>query len=151
MSEPTLARDELLRRIDMGWRGLRAGLRHVGRAGMARRTSAGWTYKDLAAHVAAWEQETVRRLRIFRESGGRPGPRAEVDAFNADVVEQHRLVGAEAVLDEIESSHRLLLAELARLDDPPVGDGWVQRVVAGNTFAHYDEHRDELAAVRDAR
>ncbi len=138
-----MARDELLARVDSGWREFRARVRHLGRDGMARKTPVGWTYTDLVAHVAAWEDATRRRLRAFQERGERPGPPGEVDDFNAKVVAEHRFVGAEAILGELETAHRMLVEEIVRLD---AVDDWIERIVAANTFGHYAEHAEELAA-----
>jgi hypothetical protein len=45
----------------------------------------------------------------------------DADDFNARVMASHRLVGAEALLDD-----------------------WVIAIVAGNTFGHYEEHAKEV-------
>jgi len=94
-------------------------------------TGSGWTYRDLLAHVAARHDLTTRRLRRFRETGTFPGPGDEValglpafrdaDDFNARVMASHRLVGAEALLDD-----------------------WVIAIVTGNTFGQYEEHAKEV-------
>jgi hypothetical protein len=115
---------------------------------MARRTPAGWTYRDLVAHVAAWEVEAARRLRALRDRAALP-PRmtdADVDAFNARVVEEHRLVGAEAVVDELDAAHRVLVALVRGFPDDLLADPRAQTWIAANTFSHYPEHRAELDA-----
>ena len=57
-----LNKGDILAQVDVGWRELREGIRHLGRGGMRERTTTGWTYKDLIAHLAAWEEEAARRL-----------------------------------------------------------------------------------------
>ena len=137
---------ELQRLVDDGWRVFRESVRHIGRARIGETTSAGWTYKDLVAHVAAWEERTARQLAAFRETGAHERlPGGDADAFNARVVESHRLVGAEAILDELDTSHRLLLHELMWLTDSQVhAHEWVVAVVVGATYGHYEEHAKEL-------
>jgi hypothetical protein len=146
----------LLDRIDAGWRPFRDAVRALGRARFGEATSAGWTYRDLVAHVAAWEDLTARRLRAFRERGERAYPEdaRDTDAFNARVAETHRLVGAEALVDELDTAHRRLVTEIAQLseeqmrqDVQPTAWGpqsWVVAVVAGNSFGHYREHAAEM-------
>ena len=149
MSTTTPVTSELERLVDDGWRAFRASVRHIGRAGMTKTTSVGWTYKDLVAHVAAWEERTARQLKAFRETGAHERlSDGDVDAFNARVVESHRLVGPEAILDELDTSHRLLVHELAQLTEAQVhaDDDWVRTVVAGDTYEHYAEHAAELAS-----
>ncbi len=147
---------ELLVAVDDGWRAFRDAVRGIGRARLGDATGAGWTYRDLLAHVAAWEDLTARRLRVFLADGRTPWPGDEaalglpgfrdVDEFNARVVASHRLVGAEALLDEIDTAHRALRAELERLSDEQVhrNDDWAIAIVAGNTYGHYAEHAAEI-------
>jgi len=147
---------ELLRQVDAGWRAFREAVRGVGRARMNEPTGSGWTYRDLLAHVAAWHDLTTRRLRKFRETGTFPGPGDEVslglpafrdaDDFNAAVMASHRLVGAEALTDELDTTFRALRGELSLLTDEQVhaNDGRVIAVVTGNTFGHYLEHATEV-------
>src|SRR3979411_2974042 len=96
---------ELLARVDDAWRPVREAVPGVGGPRISEPTGTGWTYRDLLAHVAAWHDLTIRRLRRFRETGTFPGSGDEVslglpafrdaDDFNARVIASHRLVGAE--------------------------------------------------------
>ncbi len=151
-----LTQAELLARVDDGWRPFREAVRHIGRAKMAEPTGAGWTFHDLVAHVAGWHDLTARRLRAFRSNGAVPGPGDEValglpaftdaDAFNARVVTSHRLVGAEALVDELDTTFRAVRRELAALTDEQLrthGDRLVD-IVACCTYGHYQEHATEL-------
>ena len=147
---------ELLARVDDAWRQFREAVRGVGRARMSEPTGAGWTFRDLIAHVAAWHDLTTRRLGAFRETGRVAGPGDEAalglpafrdaDDFNARVIASHRLVGAEALVDELDTTFRALRAELSTLSDEQVraNDAWVSAVVGSNTFGHYAEHAKEL-------
>jgi hypothetical protein len=155
-STTTPAISELLARVDVGWRPFREAVRGVGRARMNEPTGGGWTYRDLIAHVAAWHDLTARRLRALRDTGTFPGPGDEAslgrpafrdaDDFNARVVASHRLVGAEALVDELDTTFRALRAALSGLNDEQLRakDDEVIAVVAGNTFGHYAEHAREL-------
>jgi hypothetical protein len=145
---PTYTKAELVEQMENGWRELRAAVRHIGRTGLTQATSTGWTYKDLLAHVAAWEEEAARRLRIVTAGGEVPdfGSDAAVNAFNARAVEERRLVGPEAIVDELEAAHRQLVKIVRDLPDALVAQDRVQRWIGANTFGHYAEHRDELSA-----
>jgi hypothetical protein len=122
---------------------------------MANTTIPG-TSKELLAHVAAWHDRTARRLRVFRATGTYPDPGdeaalrlpalADEDDFDARVSASHRLVGAEALLDELDAAFRTLRAEVAQLEDDQIhatGD-WAVAIVRGNTDGHYAEHAREL-------
>jgi hypothetical protein len=146
----------LLARVDEGWSPFREAVRHVGRAKMDQPTGAGWTFHDLVAHVAGWHDLTARRLRAYRTTGAFPGPGDETalgipafkdaDEFNARVVSSHRLVGAEALVDELDATFRAMRSELAQLTDEQIhaNDDWVITIVAGNSYGHYEEHATEL-------
>lgn len=150
------SRQTLLDRVDAGWRPFRDAVRAIGRARMNDATAVGWTYRDLLAHVAAWEDLTARRLRTYRESGERvyPDDARDTDAFNARVAESHKLVGAEALIDELDTAHRRLVEEIRQLSDEQVAaevqptafgpQPWVVAVVAGNSYGHYAEHAAEV-------
>jgi len=150
--------NELLEAVDDGWRSFRQSVRHVGRAGMDGQTGAGWTFHDLVAHIAGWHDLTARRLRVFRLTGVFPGPGdessvgipafANADEFNARLVSSHRLVGAEALVDELDATFQAVRSELVQLTDAQIhaADDRVIAVVAGNTYGHYAEHAAELEA-----
>lgn len=154
----TTTRDtsDLLARIDEGWRPFREAVRGIGRARMNEPTAGGWTFRDLVAHVSAWHDLTARRLRAMLETGKLPGPGDErslglpafrdVDEFNARVTASHRLVGAEALVDELDTTYRAVRGAVAALTDDQLhaNDDQVIAIVTGNTFGHYEEHAAEL-------
>jgi hypothetical protein len=150
-----MTRADLLVEMDTGWQRFREAVRHVGRARMDDPTGTGWTYHDLFAHIAGWHDLTARRMRVYRAEGRYPeynegvggiAPFADGDEFNARLISSHRLVGAEALTDELDTTFRSLRAEIALLTDDQVraNDEWVIAIVAGNTYGHYEEHAKEL-------
>jgi hypothetical protein len=142
--------------VDGGWRPFREAVRGIGRARMDEPTGGGWTFRDLIAHIAGWHDLTARRLRALRSSGAFPGPGDEgtvgipafkdADEFNARLVSAHRLVGAEALVDELDTTFRAMRSELAQLTEEQIhaNEDRVIAVVAGNTYGHYEEHATEL-------
>lgn len=154
----------LLERIDGAWRPFRDAVGRIVPARSGATTSSGWTYGDLVAHIAAWEDRTARRLRVYRETSRRIGPEGDpglgiedardTDAFNARVTGLRRGATPEALLADLDAAHRAVTAEIALLSDEqmardpqptPWGEqSWVVAVTAGNTFAHYREHAAEV-------
>src|SRR5688572_8946480 len=108
-------KDEVAARNAEAWRRLRGAVRDLGRSGLGAELRPGWRYHDLVAHVIGWMQQGVRELRAreYRNDW----TRATIDAFNGRSVDQRRLVGAEALLDELDTSYRLLTAEIAALPE----------------------------------
>jgi len=142
-------KDDVLALVQTSWTNFRLAIGSIGLPGLERETSTGWTYKDLAAHAAAWEDRTATRLRTFRESGSKTYPGVDdTDAFNAGVVERTRGRGAGEVVRELDAAHRRIVDEIAKLTPKEIhaNDDWVIAVVAGNTYGHYAEHLDEVFA-----
>ncbi len=140
-----MTRDELLAKIDEGWRDFRAKVRSLGRAGLATATPVGWTYHDLVAHAAAWEAFAIGALARDRADTLRPMTDADVDAFNARAVEERRHLASEALLGELDAAHNRLVAEVKKLSPDELADEKILRIVGSNTFYHYADHSGEFA------
>jgi len=130
-------KDDLLALVQSAWIGFRLAVGAIGLPGLEQRTSTGWSYKDLAAHAAAWEDRTASRLATLRESGAEIYPSVnDTDQFNAAVVERTGGRDAREVLGELDAAHALQerLVGVAAAVDP-------QRLV----FAVVIEAQDERA------
>ena len=140
------ARD-LLARIDPAWGAFRNAVEARRADGFGARTASGWTIRAMIAHVAAWHDATSYRLFRFAATlHGQPKVEADDDAFNARVASETEDRSDDQVLSALDRSFDRLRVAVAEL--PPgfaaADDGWVEAVVAGNTFDHYAEHLDEL-------
>ena len=141
--------DDLLALVQTSWTGFRLAIGAIGIPALEEKTSTGWTYKDLVAHAAAWEDRTASRLATFRESGANTYPGVDdTDEFNAAVVERTRGRDAREVLGELDATHARIVAQIEKLSPKEIhaNDDWVIGVVAGNTYGHYAEHLDEIFA-----
>lgn len=137
--------DELIALVEAGWTPLRDAVRRRGRSGLAADVGHGWSYKDLLAHIVGWLQDVPPRLRAIRDGTERPiGSREEIDAFNEQAVAQRRLVGPEALLDELDASYRLMRDAVAGLRDSEVQDRRIRALVSTRTYLHWQEHSSEL-------
>lgn len=108
-------------------------------------TDAGWTVGGMLAHIAAWHEATAYRLHRFGATG-RPQPKVveDDDAFNARVIDETAGRHAELIRADVHSSFERLRVAVLALDPDLDPRGWVEAVVAGNTYEHYEEHRAEL-------
>jgi hypothetical protein len=131
----------MLPRFDDVWRRFRGAIRDRGRGGLTEKTPAGWTYRDLCAHAAAWMQEAVRELEANDFASWNTG---SIQAFNDRAVEAHRLVGAEAMLDELDTSQRRMRQAIAALSDERLANEKVFDIAAWCTYLHWEEHLAEL-------
>jgi hypothetical protein len=135
--------------VQVSWIAFRLAIGAIGLPGLEERTSTGWTYKDLVAHAAAWEERTATRLREFRESGARAYPGVDdTNDFNAAVVDRTRGRDARDVVHDLDAAHDRIVAEIRQLTPEQIhaNDDWTIVVVAGNTYGHYAEHFDEVFA-----
>jgi hypothetical protein len=141
--------DDLLALVQTSWTPFRLAIGAIGLPSLEEKTSTGWTYKDLVAHAAAWEDRTATRLETFRESGAKSFPGVDdTDEFNAAVVERTRGRDAREVLGELDAAHARIVREIGKLTTQQIhpNDDWVIAVVAGNTYGHYADHLDEIFA-----
>jgi mycothiol maleylpyruvate isomerase-like protein/DinB family protein len=141
-------KDDLFAVVQTNWIPFRLAVGALGLPGLEQKTSTGWTYKDVAAHAAAWEDLTASRLRTFRESGEArlaPGV-SDADEFNAAVVQRTHGREGGGVIRELDAAHDRIVAEIRKLTPEQIhdNDDWVVAIVAGNTYGHYAEHFDEV-------
>ena len=128
---------DVLRRYDDTWARFRGAVRERGRAGLVEKTPSDWSYRDMCAHVANWLQQAAAELA----SGEFRSWNAEtIQAENDRAVEAHRLVGAEAMLDELDTSHRRLREAIAAIPDERMRDPKVSGVIGFYSYLHWEEH-----------
>jgi hypothetical protein len=130
---------DVLADYDRIWGELRGRVRGLGRARLMEATPSGWSYRDMCAHAANWMQQAVSEL----EATPRTWTTETILAENARAVEAHRLVGAEAMLDELDTSYRRLRETIAKIPDDRILDSRVFGVVAFYSYLHWEEHLHE--------
>ena len=105
----------------------------------------GWTLQEVVAHVSAWQQFAIERLRAI-ERGDVPR-RTDVDAFNAEVQARARGRSWDEVRAEAAAAHAAFLEALAAAAAATLReqDGLGAYVFAVNGFGHYEEHLGDFA------
>jgi hypothetical protein len=146
----TPTRDETLRRMDDGWTAFHDRVSSTPSEQLERRIGAGWTRKQMLAHIGTWHDLTVDRLTRFADSG-KPAELAEhEDVINARAgrAAEGRTTG-EIVL-AMADSYRRLRREVNILTDAQLAahDGWAASIIAGNSYGHYAEHLPDLGSHR---
>jgi L-fuculose-phosphate aldolase len=106
----------------------------------------GWTLKEVVAHVSAWQQFAIARVRAM-ERGDAPR-RTDVDAFNAEVQARARTKAWDEVRAEAASSHEAFLEALESMKPETLReqDGLGAYVFAVNGYGHYEEHLGDFAS-----
>jgi hypothetical protein len=150
---------EQIELIESGRRQLREAIERLGGARMEATTSAGWTVKEMVAHVAFWE-ETVspvvngmyRGKEVALEewyggddlalAPGDPWPIAGV--HNAREAAWARTRSAEEVLGRWDLAHERLLAVVTTITEEEARRDEYFGKIAAATYDHYAEHLFEL-------
>ena len=150
---------EQIELIESGRRRLREAVVRVGGSGMGATTPAGWTVKEMVAHVAFWE-ETVNPVvnGMYRGNEvpveewyggddlalapGEPWPIADV--HNAREAAWARARSAEEVLARWDRAHERLLAVVRTITEEEARRDEYFGKIGAATHYHYAEHLIEL-------
>jgi Mycothiol maleylpyruvate isomerase N-terminal domain len=134
-------------RVDEAWRPFAADMARLSHEAYAQPTAAGWTVGAMLAHIAAWHDATAYRLHRFGATA-HPQPKVvdDDDVFNARVIDETAGRHAELIRADVHASFERLRVAVLALDPELDPKGWVEAVVAGNTYEHYEEHAPELRA-----
>jgi uncharacterized protein (TIGR03083 family) len=158
----------LLERIDRSWTALDEAVRSLSEQQLTAPGADGWAIKDHLVHVAAWERSALALLQRRPRYEGLGVDEAtyeshDVDRVNDAIYRNNRERLLAEVLQDFRETHartRAVIAglspeDLARpyaqyLPEPGGEDTGPQRPVldwvVGNTYAHFDEHRDWIRA-----
>jgi uncharacterized damage-inducible protein DinB len=144
---------ELLARIRRDRAGLDAALEGLSADQQTEPSlDAGWSVKDVLAHISAWERICTRWLEAVEsgESPSRPEV-ADLDDTNARLYDEAKERALTAVLGESRASYAALIATVERLPDTALNDkqpfGFkLWRMIDGNSAEHYCEHAGQIAA-----
>ena len=116
---------------------------------------AGWTVRDIVAHLTWFERETIELIRTRRFVGSPLWERPS-EVRNAAILAESRAKSWETVRTEAATTRVTLLAALAELSDddlyaperfPPMpAELTPAQIIEDNTWLHYEAHRERLEA-----
>lgn len=141
---------ELVARIEAEWKVFRDAIQRLSREGLDRRIDGAWSYKDMLGHMAAWMEFAPERLHAIRSGDRDPlqWSDEEADRFNARAIAERRLVGAESIVDELDTAYRRVLDEARRATNAEIKgsdhDSGVLSILAWGTYLHWADHHAEL-------
>jgi len=147
--------------VDTAWLELRQEVDRLDAQDFEARTPAGWTVKEMLAHVAFWS-ETVEAVVVgmLREEpiseadwyGGDDlavtGPWPPANVHNAREAEWARSRSVRDVLARLDAAHRRAVDVAGGLTDREVADERFTGKVRAATIDHYTEHLAELRSRR---
>jgi len=165
------AANSVMEPIEESWNQLNAAIDALGPEALNTTGPDGWAVKDHLAHLAAWEASLIGLLEgadRARAMGITAEGDEETDELNDAIWGIHRQKTADQALAYFRQTHEELLRVLGKLSDEdlqrpyndyqpndpraPDDNRPALEWVAGNTWEHYDEHREWIdQLVRDSR
>lgn len=116
-----------------------------------------WSVKDLIAHVVWWEDFMMKRIND--ELSGGDGKRTQsIDDYNVQIFEENKDRALSDILAEFESNFPIVEVFVSQFTDEQINDATVINIsgeallhyLIGDTFGHYDMHRDDLQSYVDS-
>lgn len=149
-----MTHEEFLRREAENWQALWAITRGLDEGDWLVPGAAGeWNLKDVLAHIAAWQEETIRLLpEMARQvvAGIEEPFDYDIDAWNAAQYEARRDLSVAEVQKGLLAAREQLIAMLQRLPGEWLdGHEGMRNWAMYSTYAHYDEHLPDLRAWRE--
>jgi len=146
-------REQLLNRIDKTWMAFTESYAGLPEERMIEPGVAGdWSVRDLMTHISIWEDETLKYLPVIIEGGRLPRYAAQggIDAFNARAVEARRGLTLAEVKDQLEETHRRLLAYVQSVPEEQFAtETRFRHRLRVDTYSHYPEHTEAIRAWRE--
>ena len=124
---------------------------------VAPELDAGWSVKDVLAHISAWEQLCVKWIREGRREEG-PFTQASIDAFNDSIYQANRERTLLEVREHARGSYEEMIATaegvISGLDAPPpwasdeftggAATATLGQIISANSDEHYGEHIEQI-------
>lgn len=164
MEAEVATKEDLQGQIEQEWQALASLLETLDEAQLGEPVlENGWSAKDVLAHIMSWEQYMIEWVGALVAGGEPERPFSGddwIDRVNERVFNEHRSVPLAEVREAFARSHQEALAMVAELEPEvlfePERFHWLQgaplwRMVAANTFWHYREHREQIAAHYQSR
>lgn len=152
--------NDLAVRVDESWAQFRAVVDALGAEAAERTTAAGWTVKEVLAHVAFWDETTdpvvngmlrgIADMDDWRFGSGYVADEPvwpEANVHNAREAEWGRSQSFAAVIDRLDAAHAGARSVLGSLTDVEIEDSRFADFF-NEKAEHYDEHRAELEELR---
>jgi hypothetical protein len=148
----------ILKQIDELWRPFMAEVERLGESGIEQPTTAGWSAKEMLAHIAFWDEAVEGAVTmLFRQASlpegwrfgsgymSEDGDWPQDFVHNAREAEWARRQPAEAVLSRLESAHQRMLTFMETVTDEEVA---AHPEYFPELAKHYQEHLPELQGLK---
>ena len=140
-------KQHLLKDADEAYAELRDAIRGLDDPEASRPWLGIWGVREILIHIAGWDREMRPALeRIGRGEAPYPaGAYDDFDAWNARFVDARTGAKPAEIVDELDASHRSLIAAASTLDEALfAGDGPAKAILDGTGPQHYREHAAQI-------
>jgi hypothetical protein len=147
-------RQQLLKQLDKRWTEFKESYAGLSDSKMTLPGVTGnWSVKDIIAHVTWWEEEALKHLPLII-MGGRPPwysvTYGGIDAFNALMTKQKRVLSLFDVLREQDETHRRLIVYIQNAPEELLTqETRFRRRLRLDTYNHYPKHAKAIQAWRE--
>jgi hypothetical protein len=155
-----ISKQEMLDLISSEWEALGTVLDQVDREAMEHvGVESTWSVKDIMGHITAWEKLMIQWLEesLRGEIPQRPAPGDswdDLDLFNEQLFQENMAKTLDEVLLEFGEIHNKAVEAVAAMEESDLLDPerfewrkWdpIWHLVGGNTWMHYEEHRETIS------
>ncbi len=116
-----------------------------------------WSIKDILAHITAWQDRLLAWLHAARHNEeptiSGPDSEEEMDRLNEQFYKENRSRPLADVLGDFRSSYLQIVEAVQAMPEEDLIDphrfAWLngdslRQLVAGDTYDHYEEHRQQI-------
>lgn len=138
-------KSQILEKLERTWQAFQTSFAGMSDEQMVEPgVTADWSVKDTLAHVTWWEEEALKHLPYILQ-GGRPPRYADlyggIDAFNAQMAEQKRLLSLSEVRSQLELTHARLIQYIQGVPEEQfAAETRFRRRLRLDTYGHYPLH-----------
>ena len=143
-------RSDLDKRIERRWQAFSDSMSGLAESKMLEPGVMGpWSVKDLIGHVTTWEEATLKMLPLIVDKAPMPAYDETIDVFNARESARKSGLSLNMLHDQLRDTHRRLLDYIDGVDDSHFATEtpFLKRLQE-DTYDHYREHTDQIAAWR---
>lgn len=145
-------RKTLLSKVESAWTAFNQSYSGLKDVALAEPGVVGeWSVKDIIAHVAVWEEETMKALPVLIAGKRTPGYNG-IDRFNLEQHNRNAGLSMKQVTARSIETHRRLLAYLMTVPEHQfTRENRVRRRLRLDTYRHYPEHTSSILDWRRRR
>lgn len=148
-------REQLIQRVDSGWQGFAAACQGLPADALLEPGVVGeWSVKDLMAHIATWELESLAALPVIAQGGRAPRyvRYGGIDGFNLLKWREFQAWSADDLHARLVQAHLEILAFLGAVEENLFAtETRFRRRLRWDTYGHYREHARQVLEWREAR